>query len=162
MKKEIRIVKVKVEGIEVCQCGECSARVFLVEEDGQRWLRPYIGPFEARAILMKLSGQTPPRPLTHDLAADIIRQAGLNITKAVITELRDNTYYANLVDEAGGVEKRIDCRPSDAIAMALRLGIPIYANEELLEELEGKTARMEADIAGRPFVFDINIDPKSI
>ncbi len=93
----------------------------------------FIGQFEAVGIALPLEGVTPPRPYTHDLILHLLRRFEAILTRAVITELKENTYYATLVLEVDGREVLIDSRPSDAVALALRAGAPILATETVLK-----------------------------
>lgn len=107
--------------------------VLLKVEGKNRFLPIWIGHPEAAAILMKLQNAELPRPMTHDLLATAIEQLSGNVTGVLVTELRDNTFYAVLKLEAGGHEIELDSRPSDAIALAVRTEAPIFASAELLE-----------------------------
>jgi len=107
--------------------------VLLKVEGKNRFLPIWIGHPEAAAILMKLQNAELPRPMTHDLLAAIIEQLSANVASVLVTELRDNTFYAVLQLEAGGQEIQVDSRPSDAIALAVRTDAPIFASMELLE-----------------------------
>ena len=119
--------------------------VLLVDKAHTVALPISIGPAEAQAIASRLAGIDPPRPLTHDLMKAIMDRVGVGLQRVVIRELRDNTYYASLVLQWRGEEIEIDSRPSDAIAMALRFGQPIFVKRTLLEgqgavELRGAAA----------------------
>ncbi|PZF85120.1 bifunctional nuclease family protein [Jiangella anatolica] len=105
--------------------------VLLREVGGDRFLPIWIGAVEATAIAFAQQGVVPPRPMTHDLFKDVLDAAGITLEQVRITEMRDNTYYAELV-LSGGLE--VSSRPSDSIALALRTGSPIYASEPLLDE----------------------------
>jgi uncharacterized protein len=105
--------------------------VLLREVGGQRCLPIWIGAVEATAIAFAQQGVVPPRPLTHDLFKDVLEAVGASLEQVRITEVRDGTYYAELV-LSGGIE--VSSRPSDSIALALRTGTPIYATEPLLDE----------------------------
>src|SRR5690606_7035470 len=105
--------------------------VLLREVGGQRYLPIYIGAVEATAIAFAQQGVVPPRPMTHDLFKDVLDAIGVTIEQVRITEVRDNTYYAELV-LSGGLE--VSSRPSDSIALALRTGTPIFASDPLLDE----------------------------
>ncbi len=107
--------------------------VLLKVEGKNRFLPIWIGHPEAAAILMKLQDADLPRPMTHDLLATTIRQLSAKVSSVLVTELRDNTFYAELRLEAGGREIQVDSRPSDAIALAVRTDAPIFASTELLE-----------------------------
>ena len=108
--------------------------VLLKTAEGNKFLPIWIGHPEAAAILMKLQGAATPRPLTHDLLSDILRQLEARVVKITVTELRDNTFYAMITLGIDGGEVEIDSRPSDAIALAVRAEAPIYAAETVLEE----------------------------
>lgn len=108
--------------------------VLLKTAEGNKFLPIWIGHPEAAAILMKLQGASTPRPLTHDLLTDILRQLEARVVKITVTELRDNTFYARITLGVDGSEVEIDSRPSDAIALAVRAEAPIYAAENVLEE----------------------------
>jgi bifunctional DNase/RNase len=107
--------------------------VLLKVEGKNRFLPIWIGHPEAAAILMKLQNAELPRPMTHDLLATAIEQLSASVASVLVTELRDNTFYAVLQLEAGGHEIQLDSRPSDAIALAVRTNAPIFASAELLD-----------------------------
>jgi bifunctional DNase/RNase len=107
--------------------------VLLKVEGKNRFLPIWIGHPEAAAILMKLQNAELPRPMTHDLLATAIEQLSASVASVLVTELRDNTFYAVLQLEAGGQEIQLDSRPSDAIALAVRTNAPIFASAELLD-----------------------------
>ena len=111
--------------------------IFLDEIEGSRILPIWIGPMEAQAIAIRLSGYPSPRPMTHDLLFSLIKTLGLTIKKVVITDIVENTYSSSLhVAAPDGTGLRlIDSRPSDAVALAVRFGCPIYINEQVF----GKT-----------------------
>ena len=88
--------------------------VILKEKDAERFLPIWIGPAEADAIAIKLQGVTPPRPLTHDLAKDIITKLGASVDSIVVTDLQNDTFYANLILNFNGELLELDSRPSDA------------------------------------------------
>jgi bifunctional DNase/RNase len=108
--------------------------VLLKTADGNKFLPIWIGHPEAAAILMKLQSQAPPRPMTHDLLSDILEQLGATISRITVTELRENTFFAQITVTQDGQEIEIDSRPSDAIALAIRAEAPIYAADRVIEE----------------------------
>jgi len=108
--------------------------VILQEQGGARVLPIWIGPGEASAIAMELAGMKFARPLTHDLFRSVIRGLGGRLEQVSITRVEENTYYAELRIRRGAEVFTVDARPSDSIAIALRLEAPIYASDELLEE----------------------------
>lgn len=105
--------------------------VLLREVEGERYLPIWIGAVEATAIAFAQRGEVPPRPLTHDLFRDVLHALGHQLRQVRITDLRDGVFYAELVFN-NGIE--VGSRPSDAIALALRTGSPIYASDEVLDE----------------------------
>jgi bifunctional DNase/RNase len=108
--------------------------VLLKTVDSNRFLPIWIGHPEAAAILMKLQGATTPRPMTHDLLNDVLGELDVKCTQIAVTELRDNTFFATITLTADGREIEIDSRPSDALALAVRSGAPIFAAEEVIAE----------------------------
>jgi len=110
--------------------------VLLREQEGQQRLLPiYIGSPEASAIHYALEGIEPPRPLTHDLLTTVIGVLGATLENVVITEVRDHTYYAELHLSTAGGERIVSSRPSDAIALAVRCEAPIFAVDQLIDEV---------------------------
>jgi bifunctional DNase/RNase len=108
--------------------------VLLRTSDGRRVLPIWIGSGEANAILTKLKGSDPPRPMTHDLLQSLVDLVGASVLRVSVTALRDNTYYAVITLRINGEDVDIDSRPSDAIALAVRADAPIFAAEEVIEE----------------------------
>ncbi len=110
-----------------------SPVVVLRAEDG-RILPIYIGLAEAMAIYSALRGDVPPRPMTHDLMIDIISRLNGKVEKVIIDELIDNTFYARLVIKQNDRTIEVDARPSDSIAIAVRISCPIFVDTKVLEE----------------------------
>lgn len=106
--------------------------VILKAEGGTRLLPIWIGLFEANAIALVMEKITTARPMTHDLLKNLADLLGARMQRAVVDSLRDNTYYASVYLLSGGEERRLDARPSDAIALALRAGAPIFVTQEVL------------------------------
>jgi bifunctional DNase/RNase len=111
-----------------------SPIVILKVEDENRYLPIWIGQPEARSILMKLQNQEFSRPLTHDLAVNLVTELGGSMDKVTVTELRDSTFFAVISVQVDGRTIEIDSRPSDAIALAVRAGAEIFAADEVIEE----------------------------
>ncbi len=111
-----------------------SPIVILKVEDENRYLPIWIGQPEARSILMKLQNQEFSRPLTHDLAVNLVAELGGSMVKVTVTELRDSTFFAVISVEVDGRTVEIDSRPSDAIALAVRAGAEIFAADDVIEE----------------------------
>jgi len=115
-----------------------SPMVLLEDKDHEGQLPMLIGAFEAQAIVLRLKKMTTPRPLTHDLMTNILRQMGAVVDRVLIEDLRDNTYYAKIyLRDARKEMVEIDSRPSDAIALALRFDKPIYVTRRLLSKNKG-------------------------
>jgi len=108
--------------------------VILKEKSSDRYLPIWIGQTEADAIAMKLQGVDTPRPLTHDFACQIIDLLGGNVESAIIDELKNDTFYAKLVVSVNDRQVQIDCRPSDALAVAIRKRVPIFAHDKVLQK----------------------------
>ncbi len=137
--------------------------VLLKTADGNRFLPIWIGHPEAAAILMKLQGASPPRPMTHDLVADMLEQLDAEVIRITVTELRENTFYASITVQQNGSEIEIDSRPSDAIAIAVRSDAPIFAAERVIEEsaieFEGEEVNEEEIVDEfRRFLDDVSPD----
>jgi bifunctional DNase/RNase len=108
--------------------------VLLKTAEGNKFLPIWIGHPEAAAILMKLQSQAPPRPMTHDLMSELLEQLEAQVVRITVTELRENTFYAQITVQQDGREIEIDSRPSDAIALAIRSDAPIFAADRVIEE----------------------------
>lgn len=108
--------------------------VLLKTADGNRFLPIWIGHAEAAAILARLQDAEPPRPMTHDLIAQVVDGLSAEVARVTVTEMRDNTFYALIRLSTAGRDVEVDARPSDAIAVAVRTGAPIFAADDLLDE----------------------------
>ena len=125
------MLEVTVQSLGIDQASKTPV-VILQEAEGERMLPIWIGPGEASAIAMELAGMKFARPLTHDLAASLIRTLGGSLIRVLITRVQENTYYAELVIQRGSEMFSIDARPSDSIAIALRLQARLFTSDELL------------------------------
>ncbi|MBU2573695.1 MAG: bifunctional nuclease family protein [Elusimicrobia bacterium] len=112
--------------------------IFLDETGGSRIIPIWIGPMEAQAIAIRLSGYPSPRPMTHDLFFSLLKTLGLRVEKVKITDIVDNTYYSFIyvTDKEGKKRFEVDSRPSDAVALAVRFGCPIYISEKVFEKTQ--------------------------
>jgi len=129
--EEPKLYEMEVLGVATDQ--ESGQTTLLLRgKQGQQELTLFIGPFEAQNIAVPLQQVKPPRPLTHDLALTFLSTFHSRLRRVIISDLKENTYYATLYLEADGKEVTLDSRPSDAIALALRAGAPIYANDRAL------------------------------
>ncbi len=119
--------------------------VILKEKEAERYLPIWIGPAEADAIAVKLQGVTVPRPLTHDLLCSVIDNLGATIDSIIVSDLKNDTFYAKVMLNVDGGQIEVDSRPSDALALAVRTGVPIYAEEMVLDKagilLDGETGK---------------------
>ncbi len=127
-------VRVEIAGLHQTPTGSGAYALILREVNGNRNLPIIIGAFEAQAIAMELEGIKPPRPLTHDLAKNLVETLGATLVEIIIDELRDNTFYAKLILDVSSMMQEIDARPSDAIALSVRFRCPIYASESVMRE----------------------------
>ncbi|QUL97763.1 MAG: bifunctional nuclease family protein [Candidatus Fermentithermobacillus carboniphilus] len=127
------MVQVTVDRIGLDQDSD-QAVVLLGDLTKTTFIPIWIRSLEATAIAMALQGITPPRPLTADLVISVAEQLGAQIVMVIITEIKDETFYASLVLTKDGREINIDCRPSDGIAIALRKEVPIYVAEKVIAE----------------------------
>lgn len=129
----MKVVEARVHGLVVEHKTQQNV-VILREADGLRILPIWIGPAEAAAIRRLLAGEPFPRPLTHDLLQAVVEGLKAKVTRVVISELRENTFYAHVIVERDADVLSVDARPSDAIAVALRAKAPLWVNETLLQE----------------------------
>lgn len=127
-----KIIEMTLEKL-IVGTSETGPAVLLKEKNGKRYLHVSIGIPEARSIAIVLQGARPPRPLTHDLLRGVIDALGGNVQFVIIEDLRGGIYYAKVILNSKGKSIEMDSRPSDAIALSLRTGTPIYAREKLLE-----------------------------
>jgi bifunctional DNase/RNase len=127
------MVEVTIDSIRVSLMSQHRV-VILKDVDSDRYLPIWIGPFEADAITIILQEQEVPRPLTHDLLKNVIHQLGGTVEQIVISELKNEVFYARIIVEANGRTLEIDSRPSDAIALAVRVRVPIYIEEAVMDK----------------------------
>ena len=164
------MVEVTVESIRVSLINQ-QRLVVLRENDSPRFLPIWIGPFEAEAITMGLQGTDAGRPLTHDLLRNVLEALGADTQSVFINALRDDTFYARVILDMQGERIEVDARPSDAIALAVRLDVPIYVDEDVMDragqlpasEFEGGEEELEEsgeDELGvfREFIEGIDMD----
>jgi bifunctional DNase/RNase len=132
--------------------------VLLKTMDEDRFLPIWIGHAEAAAILMKLQGSSPPRPMTHDLLSDVVTELKGEIVRVTVTELRENTYFAKITIVQDGQELEIDSRPSDAIALAVRCEAQIFAADDVVDEssIEFQAGEDEASLVTASNLADLD------
>ena len=107
--------------------------IILRDKDGQRVLPIWVGVFEANAIALQIENVSTPRPMTHDLLRNVIHDLKADIQKIVVSDLKENTFYALIYVSIGGEVTAIDARPSDAIALALRARAPIFVEDRVID-----------------------------
>jgi uncharacterized protein len=127
-------IKLKVMGISYSQTQSGAYALILIEENGERRIPIIIGGFEAQAIVIKLENLDPPRPLTHDLFKRFADEFNISITEVMIYKLEEGVFFSKLVCSNSEKTYTIDSRTSDAVAIALRFGCPIYITEEILDK----------------------------
>lgn len=123
-------IQVDILGLSTNPASGGAYALILKEVNGNRRLPIIIGAFEAQSIALEMEGIRPPRPLTHDLMKNILDNLGVELSEITICELRDGTFYAKLIFD----NQEIDSRPSDAIALAVRTGVPIYVAEKVMQD----------------------------
>jgi uncharacterized protein len=132
--EELSVQEMVIYGVSFDMVGK-QPIVLLKAVESNKFLPIWIGHPEAAAILMKLQGASTPRPMTHDLLSDVLGELEVECVRVSVTELRENTFYASIsLRAAGGRELEIDSRPSDALALAVRSGAPIFAADEVIAE----------------------------
>lgn len=139
------MVEVEIDSIRVSLMSQ-QRIVILKEMDSERFLPIWIGPYEAEAITLSLQDVEVQRPLTHDLLRNVLNQLGAEVLRVNITELRDEVFYAHIVIQVNGSEMQIDSRPSDALALAVRVHVPVFVSEEVMDEASSVP---EQDLEGR-------------
>ena len=141
------MIEMKVAGVAL-DAASRSPIILLKDSTERRALPIFIGQDQAKAIINALENNHPPRPLTHDLIANIFDVWDLKLERIIIHSLRHDTFYAALCLDLGGIKKEVDCRPSDAIAIALRTDSPIWVMEEVIADASIPVDR-DADNAER-------------
>lgn len=142
----MRKIPLEILGLSSSQSQSGSFALILGEKHGNRRLPIIIGMFEAQSIAIQIEKINPNRPLTHDLFKSFAQQAGLTVIEIVISDLREGVFFSRIVCTDGGVRTfELDARPSDAIAIGLRFGVPIYTVEQVLSEAGIILSDLEAD-----------------
>lgn len=129
-------IKLRVMGVSYSQTQSGAYALLLIEENGDRRIPIIIGGFEAQAIVIKLENLEPPRPLTHDLFKKFADQFNISVIEVMIYKLEEGVFYSKLLCNNGEKEYSLDSRTSDAVAIALRFGCPIYISEDILEKAQ--------------------------
>jgi uncharacterized protein len=137
-------VEMKVRGLALDPVSNMPI-IILRDEEDKRSLPIWVGIFEANAIALELEKIPTPRPMTHDLIKNILETIEARVLKIVVTDLRENTFFAELHLQIGEGEYTVDSRPSDAIALALRVAAPIFVNEEVVRKAKSLEVTKEAE-----------------
>lgn len=126
-------IEVKIRGL-MMDPSSGTPIIILKDVNSETMLPIWVGAYEANAIALEIEKISPQRPMTHDLLRNVIMEMGANVERVVVTELRDNTFFAMIImKDRVGESVMIDARPSDAIALALRVDCPIFVNEEVIQ-----------------------------
>jgi uncharacterized protein len=136
--------------------------VILKTQQGENLLPIFVGLFEANAIAQQLDGSLSPRPMTHDLLGNMIDALHARVERVVITDLRDNTFFAIIHLERNGEKLAIDSRPSDAMALALRVKVPIFVEDTVLERSSASGEEGQVDEAERLRRWLETVDPEEL
>jgi bifunctional DNase/RNase len=142
------MVEVVIDSIRVSLMSQHRV-VILKEVDSDRFLSIWIGPYEAEAITVSLQEMEVSRPLTHDLLRNLLVALGAEVKQVNITELKDDVFHANIILNVDGREMKIDSRPSDALALAVRVHVPIFVDESVMEEA-ATTPETEVEVGENP------------
>ena len=136
--------------------------IILRDSDGQRVLPIWVGVFEANAIALQIENIEPTRPMTHDLLRNVISDLRGEVEKVVVCDLKGNTFYALIYVRIGDESVAVDARPSDAIALALRAGVPIFAEESVVEGAKTMDFTPDSGDADRLQKWLENLDPEDL
>lgn len=151
-----RMIEVEIDSVRVSLTNQ-QRIVILKEKDEERFLPIWIGLYEAEAITIALQNIQVARPQTHDLLKTLIQSLNTQLVQVEITSLSDDVFYGNLVLETDGMKSHVDCRPSDALALAARTKVPIYVSESVIHQAgiipEEDITELDAEEDGKPTHF---------
>ena len=140
-------IEVKIRGL-MMDPSSGTPIIILKDINSETMLPIWVGAYEANAIALEIEKISPQRPMTHDLLRNVILEMGANVERVVVTELRDNTFFAMIImKDRAGDSVMIDARPSDAIALALRVDCPIFVNEEVIRASSNTFTSAEEEVA---------------
>ena len=140
-------LEMKVKGLALDPLSNMPI-IILRDEDEKRSLPIWVGLFEANAIALELEKISTPRPMTHDLIKNILESIDARVAKVEVNDLRENTFFAVIHLQLGSAEIAVDSRPSDAIALALRVAAPIFVNEEVVAKAKNVEVAKEQELGG--------------
>jgi len=154
VEQDSQLIPLKVHGVLVDPNTDTQI-VILRDEHNADVLPIWVGTAEGTSIRLALEGIIPPRPMSHDLISSFTDHLGLKVTQVVITDVKNNTYYATIHLSSNGIERTVDSRPSDALALALRSKAPIFVTPEVLkrrsgENLDAWLAKLDPKQFGQP------------
>lgn len=158
-KPVMKLIKLSLVGVRV-ELPTNQPIVLLKEEEGDRFLPIWIGAFEATAIAFALQGVETARPMTHDLFKNVLEDFEVSIERVLINDLIDGTFYAEIKMQRNNSTCVISARPSDAIALAVRMDVPLYADEKVLDEASILIETTEEEEIKRFRDFLDNIEPQ--
>ena len=136
--------------------------LIMQQENATCYLPVWIGVFEANAIALKLDNVKTPRPMTHDLFFDVLEKLNARIRQVIINDLQENTFFAEILLELDAHEIRIDSRPSDAVALAVRCGCPIFVDSSVLERAQSIDISNENDESDKLRKWLEDLDPEAL
>jgi uncharacterized protein len=151
------MIEVTIDSVRVSLMSQHRI-VVLKDADGPRYLPIWIGPFEADAITIELQGVEVQRPLTHDLLKAVIANLGAEVERVTITDLRNDTFFAQITLQVDGRHLEVDSRPSDAIALAVRSRVPVFVAEEVMAQ---GAITPEPDLEGGEVSQPTEVGPKA-
>ncbi len=154
-------VEMKIKGLMIDPVSNMPI-IILKNPDGKTVLPIWVGIFEANAIAMQLESVVSPRPMTHDLLKNVIEGLQAHVEQVVITDLKDNTFFASIHLTRGGERFSIDARPSDAMALALRASAPILVDRQVLDKSESPSGEAAADQTERLRKWLETVDPEEL
>jgi len=154
-------VRMKITGLMVDPVSNMPI-IILKDSSGEQVLPIWVGIFEANAIAMQLEKIVSPRPMTHDLLRNVIESLKARVDRVVITDLKENTFFALIHIERNGEQLAIDARPSDAMALALRSEVPIYVDETVLDRSSVNGEDREPDETERLRRWLEQVDPEEL
>ncbi len=157
MAKDDTLILMEVKGLMMDPSSSVPI-VILRSEEHSRILPIWIGIFEANAIALKLEGIEPPRPMTHDLLVNMLGNVNCTIARVAINDLVDNTFFAQIFVQVDSEERIVDSRPSDAIALALRAGVPIYVAETVLDKAKADDLRAQDEEKLKKWLEEVDPD----
>lgn len=154
-------VQMKIKGLMIDPVSNMPI-IILKNPSGKTVLPIWVGIFEANAIAMQLEEVVSPRPMTHDLLKNVIEGLEAQVEQVVITDLKDNTFFAAIHILRDGERFTIDARPSDAMALALRTSAPIFVERQVLDKSEGSGEEGESDQTERLRRWLESVDPEEL